>query len=29
VPWGHWKRLTVLGALALDGVVAAMSIAAV
>jgi len=27
VPWGHWKRLTVLGALALDGVVA-MSIAA-
>ena len=28
VPWGHWKRLTVLGALALDGVVAAMSIAA-
>jgi transposase len=28
VPWGHWKRLTVLGALALDGVVAGMSIAA-
>ena len=27
VPWGHWKRLTVLGALALDGVVAGMSIA--
>jgi transposase len=28
VPWGSWKRLTVIGALALDGVVAAMSIAA-
>ena len=28
VPWGHWKRLTVLGALALGGVVAGMSIAA-
>jgi transposase len=28
VPWGHWQRLTVIGALALDGVVAAMSIAA-
>jgi hypothetical protein len=28
VPRGHWERLTVLGALALDGVVAAMSIAA-
>ncbi len=28
VPWGHWKRLTVLGALALDGVVVGMSIAA-
>ena len=28
VPWGRWERLTVLGALALDGVVAAMSIAA-
>ena len=28
VPWGHWKRLTVLGALAGDGVLAAMSIAA-
>jgi transposase len=28
VPWGHWKRLTVLGALARDGVVACMSIAA-
>ena len=28
VPWGHRKRLTVLGALALDGVVAAMSVAA-
>jgi transposase len=28
VPWGHWRRLTVIGALALDGVVASMSIAA-
>ena len=28
VPWGHRQRLTVIGALALDGVVAAMSIAA-
>jgi transposase len=28
VPWGRWERLTVIGALALDGVVAAMSIAA-
>ena len=28
VPWGHWKRLTVLGALSTEGVVAAMSIAA-
>jgi transposase len=28
VPWGHWERLTVLGALALDGVLAAMSVAA-
>ena len=28
VPWGRWERLTVVGALALDGVVAAMSIAA-
>jgi transposase len=28
VPWGHWQRLTVLGALARDGVVACMSIAA-
>jgi transposase len=28
VPWGHWKRLTVIGALACDGVVACMSIAA-
>ena len=28
VPWGHWKRLTVLGALAREGVVACMSIAA-
>jgi transposase len=28
VPWGHWKRLTVLGALATEGVLAAMSVAA-
>jgi transposase len=28
VPGGHWERLTVIGALALDGVVAAMSIPA-
>jgi transposase len=28
VPWGHWRRLTVIGALALDGVVASMSITA-
>ena len=28
VPGGHWKRLTILGALALDGVVAAMTVAA-
>ena len=28
VPWGHWRRLTVIGALAPDGVVASMSIAA-
>jgi transposase len=28
VPWGRWERLTVIGALALDGMVAAMSIAA-
>ncbi len=28
VPWGHWERLTVLGALALDGVVGCMSVAA-
>src|SRR5690348_746782 len=28
VPWRHWKRLTVLGALALDGIVGAMSVAA-
>jgi transposase len=28
VPWEHWKRLTVLGALATEGVIAAMSIAA-
>ena len=28
VPWGRWERLTVVGALALDGVVASMSVAA-
>jgi transposase len=28
VPWGRWRRLTVLGALALDGIVGAMSVAA-
>ena len=28
VPWGRWERLTVLGALALDGVVASRSVAA-
>jgi transposase len=28
VPWGRWERLTVLGALALDGVVGATSVAA-
>jgi hypothetical protein len=28
VPWGQWERLTVLGALGLEGVVASMSIAA-
>jgi transposase len=28
VPWGQWQRLTVLGALGLEGVVASMSIAA-
>ena len=28
MPWGHWKRLTVIGALGLDGVAASMSIAA-
>ena len=28
VPWGRWGRLTVIGALALDGVVASMSVAA-
>ena len=27
-PWGHWKRLTVIGALSLGGVAAGMSIAA-
>ena len=28
VPWGRWERLTVIGALALDGVVGCMSVAA-
>jgi transposase len=28
VPAGHWERLTVIGALGLEGVVASMSIAA-
>ena len=28
VPWGHWERLTVIGALALGGVVASMRVAA-
>ena len=28
VPWGRWERLTVIGALALDGLVASMSVAA-
>ena len=28
MPWGRWERLTVIGALALDGVVASMSVAA-
>ena len=28
VPWGRWERLTVLGALALEGMVASMSVAA-
>jgi transposase len=28
VPWGRWERLTVVGALGADGVVACMSIAA-
>jgi transposase len=28
VPGGHWKRLTLLGALALDGLVAAMTVVA-
>jgi transposase len=28
VPWGRWERLTVIGALTLDGVVASMSVAA-
>src|SRR3954447_13971647 len=28
VPWGRWERLTVLGALALDGIVASRGVAA-
>jgi transposase len=28
VPWGHWERLTVIGALTLEGVVTSMSVAA-
>ena len=28
VPWGQWERLTVIGALGLEGVLASMSIAA-
>jgi transposase len=28
VPGGHWRRLTILGAIARDGIVAAMTIAA-
>ena len=28
VPGGHWERLTVIGALGLEGVVASISIAA-
>ena len=28
IPGGHWRRLTILGAIALDGVVAAMTVAA-
>jgi hypothetical protein len=28
VPWGRWERLTVIGALAREGMIAAMSIAA-
>lgn len=28
VPWGRWERLTVIGALGLDGVVASRSVAA-
>jgi hypothetical protein len=28
VPWGQWERLTVIGALGLEGVLAGMSIAA-
>jgi hypothetical protein len=28
VPWGRWERLTVLGALALDGLVASRGVAA-
>ena len=28
IPGGHWHRLTILGAIALDGMVAAMTVAA-
>src|SRR5690242_15276392 len=28
VPWGRWERLTVIGALALDGIVASRGVAA-
>ena len=28
MPWGRWERVTVIGALALDGIVASMSVAA-
>jgi transposase len=28
IPGGHWRRLTILGAIALDGMVAAMTVAA-
>ena len=28
VPWGHWRRLTIIGALGLEGMVASMSVGA-